>query len=292
MRRVGEGEDVGELASRFEDGAEIFRPLLLRHELLLADQHDIDEAADRREQERQLVGAVGRGGGVVAALVKRREHPGVERLRGKTVEHERVGKRTGRVEQAVGHRQADGQPRFGVLVVGGRLTGLTELVVLAGFDHAEADDADAHQRDCTDDGDAHAALDALVERAGEEAEHRDERARGIADRRRDGKLDIPEADIAERHRDDVEQGDGEVCPDDVPRDGRALHEDLKRGVQTHDHADSDDHFEVGVFVVVAAADLRKQIGTAPAEECDDCEPEPHNNFFSCNDVCMEYGMFL
>ena len=103
MRRVGEGEDVGELASRFEDGAEVFRPLLLRDELLLADQHDIDEAADRREQERQLVGAVGRGGGIVRAIVECGKHPGVERLRGQVIQHEGIGEGTGGVEQAVGH---------------------------------------------------------------------------------------------------------------------------------------------------------------------------------------------
>ena len=269
MRRVGEREDIGELARRLERSAEILGALLLRDELLLLNEHDVDEAARGGKQERQLIRAVRGGGRVVRAFLKRCEQPGLRRLRAQTLQHERVCKRARRIEQAVRHRQAERQPGLCVFVVGGSLTRLAKLVVLGRFHDAEADDADADQRDRADDRPAHTALDLLVQRAGDEAEHRHQRAGGVADGRRDGKLNIPQADIAQRHRADVEQRYRQVRPDDLPRDRRAADENFIRRMQTHDHADGHDHFQMCVFVLAAAADLREQIRAAPAEERDE-----------------------
>ena len=46
-------------------------------------------------------------------------------------------------------------------------------------------------------------------------------------------------------------------------------------MQAHDEADGDDHFQMGRLILfAAAADLGKQIGAAPADERDECKPEP------------------
>ena len=264
VRRVGQRENICELTGRFKGRAEIFGRFLLCDQLLLPDQHDVHEAADRREEERQLIGAVGRRGGVIAAFVQRCERARVQRLLAEALQNERVRKRSRRVEQAVGHRQADRQPRFGIAVVRRLLTRAAQLVVLARFHNAEADHADTDQRDRADDRPAHRTLNGVIQRPGQQAEHRHQRTGGIADRRGDGQLNVTQADIAKRHGQNVQNRDGQIGENDVPRHLRSVHEDLKRRVQAHDHADGDDHFIMGEFVLTAAADLGKQIRAAPA----------------------------
>ena len=188
----------------------------------MPDELDIHERHCRREQKRQLIGAVG------GVRVKAREHAA-------------VGKRAGRVEQAVGHRQREGEPALGVAVVRGRLARAAQLVVLARLDHAEPDHADAHERDGQQHHHAHAAAEVFVQPAEAQVQYGHHRAGGVADRRRDGQLDIAQADIAERHRHDVQQRHGQVRPDDVPRYAHAADENFIRRVQTHDDADGDDH---------------------------------------------------
>ena len=46
-------------------------------------------------------------------------------------------------------------------------------------------------------------------------------------------------------------------------------------MQAHNEADGNDHFQMGRLILfAAAADLGKQIGAAPADERDECKPEP------------------
>ena len=164
------------------------------------------------------------------------------------------------------------------------LTARTQLVILAGFDHAEADDADAdqhdrrqHQRRKLAQG-SHAAED--------HGQHGDQCAGGIADRRRNGQLDIAQTDIADGHGDDVKQGDGQIRPDDVQGDLDAAEEDLISGVQTHHDADGDDHFQMrGLVLFAAAADFREEIGAAPEEQRDQrCKKPVH--------FCSSSGRFV
>lgn len=82
MGRIGQGEDVGELARRLEGRAGILGGLLPGDELLLPDQHHIHEAHDARQQKRQLIGAVGGAGRIVGALIRRGEQPLRHRLAG------------------------------------------------------------------------------------------------------------------------------------------------------------------------------------------------------------------
>ena len=203
----------------------------------MPEELDIHERHHGRKQERQLIRAVGR-------------------VRVETSEHETVGERAGRVEQTVGHRQREGEPALGIAVVRGRLARAAQLVILARLDHAEPDHAGAHEHDGGQRHDAHAAAEVLVQPAEAQVQHGHHRAGGVADRRRDGQLNIAQADIAERHRHDVQQRHGQVRPDDVPRDAHAADEDLIRRMQTHDDADGDDHLQVRELVVrVAAADF-------------------------------------
>ena len=203
----------------------------------MPDELDIYERHHCRKQERQLIRAVGR-------------------VRVKASQHEAVGKRTGGVEQAVGHRQREREPALGVAVVRGGLPRAAQLVILARLDHAQSNHAQTHERHGGQRHDAHPAGQILVQPAEAQIQHRHHRAGGVADRRRDGQLDVAQTDVAERHRHDVQQRHGQVRPDDVPRDAHAADEDFIRRVQTHDDADGDDHLQVRELVVrVAAADF-------------------------------------
>ena len=114
--------------------------------------------------------------------------------------------------------------------------------LLTRLDDAQSDHAQTHERHGGQRHDAHPAGQILVQPAEAQVQHGHHRAGGVADRRRDGQLDIAQADIAERHRHDVQQRHGQVRPDDVPRHAHAADEDLIRRVQAHDDADGDDHF--------------------------------------------------
>ena len=252
MRCVRDGIDIGKLTGRFADGAEVLRRFSLGQQAILLDEDHVDEAQHCGKQERQLVGAV------CAALVQRFEH---------TV----VGKGAGGVEQAVGHGQGEGQEALGILAVALRLPGGAQLGVLRGVDHAKADRAHA------DEDDRAKGERGIILAADEQQRHHgDERTRRIADRRRDGQLNVAEAEIAERHRADVQQRHGQIGPDNRPADLRAADENFERGVKTHHGTDGNDHLEVGEMIVLPlTADLGKQVAAAPAEQRDQRKPEPH-----------------
>ena len=65
---------------------------------------------------------------------------------------------------------------------------------------------------------------------------------GISDGGGHGQLNVPQAQIAQRHRADIQQGNRQIGPDHGPADLRAADENLVSGVKTHDHAYGDDHF--------------------------------------------------
>ena len=91
---------------------------------------------------------------------------------------------------------------------------------------------------------------------GGKAQERHQRAGGVADGRGDAQLDVPQADVAQGHGENVEQGHREVGEDDGQTDLRAAHKDLVGRVEPHDHAYGDDHLQMAVFVLgVPAADL-------------------------------------
>ena len=168
------------------------------------------------------------------------------------------------------------EPRLGVFVVGRLLPRGAKLLVLARFHDAETDHARAHQRHGCERGKLHAGGQLVAQTARDEVQHGHQCAGGVADRGGDGQLNIPQTDVAERHRQDVQQRHRQIRPDDVPRNFRAADEDLIRGVQTHHKADSHHHFQVCQMVLrVAAAELGKQVGAGPAEQSNDRKPEPH-----------------
>ena len=172
---VCNGVDVCELTGRLKERADIFRRLALGLEAVVPEELDIHERHHGRKQERQLIRAVGR-------------------VRVEASEHETVGERAGRVEQTVGHRQREGEPALGIAVVRGRLARAAQLVILARLDHAEPDHAQTHERHGSQRHDAHAAAEVLVQPAEAQVQHGHHRAGGVADRRRDGQLNIAQAD--------------------------------------------------------------------------------------------------
>ena len=252
MLRIGDGVDVSELPGSLADGADVLRRFTLGQQAVLLDQDHIDEAYGGREEKCQLVGAV------CAALIQR-------------FQHAVVGKGAGGVKQAVGHGQRKGKEALGVLAVALGLAGCAQRGVLRGVHHAEANGADAHENDGAD------GKRGIVLAAKEQQRHHgDERAGRVADRRGNRQLNVPQPQIPERHRANVQQGNGEVCPDDSHTDLRAADEYFERGVQTHHNAHGDDHFEVSeVIVLTLTADLGEEVAPAPAEQGGKRKPEPH-----------------
>ena len=181
---VRQSVDVEKLADRFAGSADVLWQLQLEGELFAADQQ-IGKAAQAGGQEGQLVGDV-RG-----VLVER-------------FQHQRVGEGAGGIQQTVGDRQADGQPAFGVLAVGVLLTARAQLVVLPRLDDAEADHAGADHGDRADDQHGICTIQ-CGQAARQQAQYGDQRAGGVADGGRDRKLNIAQADIAQRHGNDVQQ---------------------------------------------------------------------------------------
>ena len=257
MLAVGEGVDVKELAGRLEDRAGVLGGFLLCDELLLFDAEHPDRAEDADKEERQLIGDIR------AVLV---EH----------LEHKTVGKGAQRVEQTVDHGDREGDPAFGVVVIGCVLARPSQLLVLVGLDKAEGDHADAHERH----RDERDGRQILADAGGDQRQHRDDRAGAVADRGGDRKLDIAQPEIADGHREDIEHRDRQIGQDDLATNLNAVEEDLIGSVQPHHKTHGHDHFQMTVFVLcVLAADLGEQVRAAPAEQCDDCESKPHNSCF-------------
>ena len=252
MFRVRQRVDVRELARRLAHGARILGALPLGDEPALLDKHHIHEAYDARQQKCQLIGAVG------AVLVQCLQHPA-------------VGEGAQCVQQAIDHRQDQRQRRFGVAVVAGLLPCSPQVIVLPGLHDAQTDDTHAYQC-CGGQLRRHQ----LAQAAGGQRQHRHQCAAGIADGGGDGQLDIPQADVADGHRADVQQGHRQIRQDDAAVDLRAVDKNLIGGVQTHHQAHCHHHFKMAVFVVcVLAADLAEQVRAAPADQCDQRKPKPH-----------------
>ena len=271
MAGVRDGVDVGELACRLADGAEILGPFQPGDELILPDEHHVDEADHRRRQERQLIGAVGAGGRKIHTFLPGGGHAGGQEAIRQDLQHPVVREGAGGIQQAVGHRQGQGQEALGVLVVAVLLPLGPELRVLGGVHHAEADGAGADQQDGAE-GQGRIVVPAHKE----QRQNRHESPGGIADGGGDGELDVPQAQVPQGHGADVEQGHGEIRPDHGPADGGAADENFKRGVEAHHRAHGDDHFQVGELVVrVPAADLGEEVAAAPAEQRNEGEPKPH-----------------
>ena len=267
---VRDGIDVGELTGGLADRAEVLRRFLFGNKAVPADQHDVDEAHHGGKEERQLIGDVR------AALVER-------------FEHAVVGEGARRVEQAVGHRQREGEKALGVLAVALGLTRRAQLGVLGRVHHAETDGAYAHEQH-GEDGKRGIILAAEEHKR----HHGDERAGGIADGRRDGQLNVPEADVADGHGADVQQGHRQVGEDDAAVDLRTVDENFVGRVEAHHKTHGHDHLEMAETVVlVAAADFGKEVAAAPAEQRDERKPEPHielsNSFISVSILRSKNG---
>ena len=84
--------------------------------------------------------------------------------------------------------------------VGCVLTGGAQTFVFVGFHDAESGHADTDQR-----GGKKLHGNDLADAAGDQTQHGDDRAGGIADGRRNGKLDIAQAEVADRHGRNVEE---------------------------------------------------------------------------------------
>ena len=239
MRLVGKGVDIRELTCRFKQRAGVLGRFCFENKLVFFNHDNINKADHSSCEERQFIRAVGR------ILVQRPEHKG-------------ICKRARCVKQAVCNRQAQRQPRLGVFIVGALLPLSAQFLVLCRLDNTEADRADAHQRHRADHQIAHGACDRLVQCSGQQAQNGDQRAGGIADRRRNGKFNVPQADIAQRHGPDVQKRHGQIRPNHAPCDDGSADEDLIRRMNTHHDADGNDHLERVILIPpVAAADFRE-----------------------------------
>ena len=133
--------------------------------------------------------------------------------------------------------------------VGFILTRAAKLGVLIRFGQTEEEHAEADERDRDERHGGQIVTDA----DGRKGEHGDDSAGAVADRRGYRKLDIPQADIADCHRENVQYRDRQISQDDVPAYLNAADKNFIAGVQTHDDADSRDHFQVTVFIGLGLA---------------------------------------
>jgi len=141
------------------------------------------------------------------------------------------------------------------------------------LDEAESDDAGAYQNERDVMRCAH-ALRSEKDDGGD----RSQSAGGIADRRGNGKLDVAQSDISERHGENIEQGDRQIMQNDIEIDDGILRENFIESMDSHDKSDGRDHFQMRVFILaVAASDLGKQIRSAPKDESDNGKKKPTHN---------------
>ena len=251
MLRVRQGVNIGELAGGLAQSAQVLGPLPLRHQLLPADEHHIHKARNTRRQEGQLIGAVG------AILVQ-------------SLQHLAVGEGAQGVQHAVENGQHQRQGGLGVLIVADLLASQAQLVVLPGLHNAQPDNAHTHQ--------GHGCILGRGQqgRPGDDAQHRHHRAGGVANGRRDGKLNVAKPHVSQGHGQNIQQRHRQIGEDDGGINFRPADKDFIGCVQTHDHAHSHDHFQVGVLVVcIPTADFRKQIRSAPEQKRDHRKPKPH-----------------
>ena len=248
---AGEGVDVGQLTGGLKGRADVLGAFRLGQQLLLFDDDGVDEADDARDQKGQLVGDVGR------ILVQ-------------GFQHKIVGEGSRRVQNAVGNGQRQSQPGFCVLVIGSLLPGSAKVIVLVGLHKAKTDDTGTGEENGDVLGNRH-----FSGGAADNGNDGDQRTAGVADGGGDGQLNVAKSHIAQCHGADVQQGDRQVRPDDLPGNLYAADENLNGGMNAHDHAHGRDHFILTVFVgCVPAADLGKEIGTGPAQQSNNGKPKP------------------
>ena len=141
------------------------------------------------------------------------------------------------------------------------------------FDEAESDNADTYQNERDVMRRTHA-----LRSEKDDGSNRSQSAGGIADRRGNGKLNITQSDIAERHGKNIKQGNRQITQNDIEIDDGILHENFIERVDAHDKSDGRNHFQMRVFVLaVAAANFGKQIRSAPKDEGDNGKKKPTHN---------------
>ena len=269
MLGVGKGVDIEELADGLEYSAGVLRGFLPEDELLLLYAEGVYRACDTGGEEGQLIGDI------CGVLI---EH----------FEHAAVGKGAESVKQAVDNGEEDGDPALGIMPVGFILTRAAKLGVLIRFGQTEEEHAEADERDRDERHGGQIVTDA----DGRKGEHGDDRAGAVADRRGYRKLDIPQADIADGHGENVQYRDGQISQDNAPAYLNAADKNFIAGVQTHDYADRRDHFQVTVFIGLGlAAYFGEKIRAAPAEQGNDREGEPHREITHLSIIIFQYGFY-
>ena len=266
MLLVGDGIDVGELTGSLADSADVLGRFHLHHQLVLLHQQHPDGGHDAGEQEGQLIGHV--GAGLIVAGGRGGGNDGLD-----LAQHHAVGEGAGGIQQAVGDGQRQSQPALGVLEVAHFLTGSAQLIILAGFHDAQTDHTHADQSD----GAQYQRRIGLA--AGDDGQNRHQCAGSVADGGGDAQLNVAKTDIAQRHRQNVQQRHGQVGQNDVPADIHAVEEYLVGGVQTHNDTNGHYHLQVGILVAaVAAADFGEEVRAAPADQGNKGKPKPHHKF--------------
>ena len=110
---------------------------------------------------------------------------------------------------------------------------------------------------------------------GDDGDNCDQCAGSIADGGGDGQLNVAKAHITQSHGTDIQQGHGQISPNDLPGNLNAANENLIGGMDAHDHTNGNDHFELAVFIpVITAANFREEVRSGPTQQCDNCKPKP------------------
>ena len=145
-----------------------------------------------------------------------------------------------------------------MLFVGRIALPAAQRIILLLFDIGKREYAHAYQRHREELQAGHRFLQ------NEKAQKGRYRARGIADGRGNGKLNVPQARITQDHGQDIHSRGGQIG-DDIRNAERRARGDEKEGVRAHYNAHSHDHLPMAVFIVGPGAQLGEQVRTAPEQ---------------------------
>ena len=260
---AGNGIYVGKLSRRFANRAGETEFSAFEGEFLTLYDVNEDEADYRHEKEGQLICDVGAFLGqharndVAGVVLFNKEH---------SVEEGSEG-----VDYTVGYGEENGDKAVSVFLVDFFALQKTVLFFVFAFKHRKQNDTG---HDKANGNDLKGRQLVPEEEIAHDGRHG---ARAVAYGGGNRQHKIAQTDISDYHGKNIHARGGQVGYHVGKFEFRSG-EQLYSGMNSHDKTDGDDDFPLGVFFVFVRTHFRKQVGTAPKEDCDKRKYEPHKYY--------------